>query len=99
MTGAGNPGERISVRTYGTARMPATRDERGIIVRRLSRVLASLIVLPLGDWGGGGMTGSASSLVVAHNDPPPIAITGATVIDGTGAPPQRNTTILVRDGR
>ena len=31
--------------------------------------------------------------------PPDLAITGATLIDGTGSPPRPGTTILVRDGR
>lgn len=33
------------------------------------------------------------------SSPRELAITGATLIDGTGAPPRPGTTILVRDGR
>jgi imidazolonepropionase-like amidohydrolase len=35
----------------------------------------------------------------AGTPPPPLALTGGTVIDGTGAPPRPNTNVVVRGGR
>ncbi len=43
--------------------------------------------------------GCGSSESDPTSPPPDLAITGATLIDGTGAPPRPETTILVRDGR
>jgi imidazolonepropionase-like amidohydrolase len=45
------------------------------------------------------MTSSLSADTLPKRRPRPILITGATVIDGTGAPPKADVSLLVRDGR
>jgi imidazolonepropionase-like amidohydrolase len=51
------------------------------------------------------LIGSLAALSCSAAEPPPLAasaslaITGVTLIDGTGAPPRAGTTILIRDGR
>jgi cytosine/adenosine deaminase-related metal-dependent hydrolase len=51
------------------------------------------------------LIGSLAALSCGAAEPPPLAaranlaITGVTLIDGTGAPPRAGTTILIQDGR
>jgi hypothetical protein len=51
------------------------------------------------------LIGSLAALSCSAAEPPPLAasaslaITGVTLIDGTGAPPRAGTTILIRDAR
>jgi imidazolonepropionase-like amidohydrolase len=51
------------------------------------------------------LIGSLAALSCSAAEPPPpaagahLAITGVTLIDGTGAPPRAGTTILIQDGR
>ena len=48
-----------------------------------------------------GVAVAVMAQAVAGQLPPSgvLAVTGVTVIDGTGAPPQPNTTVVIRDGR
>jgi len=56
----------------------------------LAALVAALAVLPAGVAGAGGAT---------PEPPPPLALVGATLIDGTGRPPVADAVVVVRDGK
>lgn len=83
-------GERVG----WNRRMAQQAQDLGIMIQGRRLVRGSLPLLL-----ASAAPGCGSSEPEPTSTPPDLAITGATVIDGTGAPARPGTTILVRDGR
>jgi hypothetical protein len=65
-------------------------------------LLALAFLVPLGAPEAGAQEAATLSPEVREYvsvDDPVVALVGVTVVDGTGAPPARNRTVLLRDGR
>src|SRR5690348_8228292 len=67
-------------------------------MRRMLLALAGIGVLSAVWAASYQPPGTAPDDFVAYRAPL-LALTGATVVDGTGAPPQHGMTLLIRDGR
>src|SRR5439155_17820201 len=69
----------------------------------MQRMLASLFVvaaLPLAaQQGGGRVTLSQNTRRFVSVDAPTVALTHVRLIDGTGAPPADDQTIVIKDGK